>query len=188
MKILPEFELGILNGWIPLGMYFLGLMLSILPYSQEARIWLFQNPVNRGRKILLFVRRIGQVSMVAYMLMMIFTPLSFYLPAFLPGALIFFSGWIMEISALYYFRRTPLGQPVVAGPYRISRNPQWVGLFLVLLGSAIAAGVWLYIAMVLAVGVIYHIQILDEEALCIQKFGDSFRAYMSRIPRYLLFF
>jgi protein-S-isoprenylcysteine O-methyltransferase Ste14 len=188
MKILPEFGLGIGNGWIPLGLYFLGLMLSILPYSQEARVWLFQNPVNRGRKILMFFRGVGQISMMAYILMMIFTPLDFYTFTFLPGALIFFSGWFMEISALYYFRIAPLGQPVAAGPYRISRNPQWVGLFLVLLGSAFAVGVWLYIAMVLAVGVIYHIQILDEEALCLQKFGESFRAYMNRIPRYLLFF
>ena len=188
MKILPEYSLGIANGWIPLGLYFLGFMLSLLPYSKEARNWLFQNPVNRGRRALLFLRRIGQLSMVAYILMMILTPLDFHSSAFLPGALIFFSGLILEISALHYFRIAPLGQPVVAGPYRVSRNPQWVGLFLALLGSAVAAGVWLYIAMVLVVGVIYHIQILDEEALCIEKFGDSFRSYMNRIPRYLLFF
>lgn len=187
MKILPEFELGILNGWIPFGLYFLGFMLSLLPYSKEASSWLFQNPVNRSRRFLLLVRRIGQLSMVAYILMMVFTPLDLRLLPFLPGALIFFSGLFLEISALHSFRTAPPGQPVAAGPYRLSRNPQWVGLFLVLLGSAVAAGVWLYIAMVLLVGVIYHIQILDEEALCLQTFGDSFREYMNRIPRYLLF-
>jgi hypothetical protein len=60
MKILPAFTLGIGNGWIPLGLYFLALILSIMPYSQEARIWLFQNPVNRGQKMLLFIRRVGR--------------------------------------------------------------------------------------------------------------------------------
>jgi len=188
MKILPEFRLGIVNGWIPLGLYFLALILSILPYSQEARIWLFQNPVNRGQKILLFIRRLGQFSMMAYILMMIFTPLNFHLFVFLLGVLIFFSGLFLEISALRSFRMAPVGQPVVVGPYRISRNPQWVGLFLVLLGSAVAAGIWLFIVMVLVVGVIYHIQILDEEASCIQKFGETYRSYMERIPRYFLFF
>ncbi|MGD0806119.1 MAG: methyltransferase [Anaerolineales bacterium] len=188
MKILPEFRLGIGNGWIPLGLYFLALILSILPYSQEARIWLFQNPVNRGQKSLLFIRRLGQFSMMAYILMMIFTPLNFHLFAFLLGALIFFSGLFLEISALRSFRKAPVDQPVVAGPYRVSRNPQWVGLFLVLLGSAIASGVWLYIMMVLGVGIIYHIQILDEEALCLQKFGESYRSYMKQIPRYFMLF
>ena len=126
--------------------------------------------------------------MIAYILMMIFTPLNFHSYAFLLGALIFFSGLFLEISALRSFRMAPLGQPVVAGPYRLSRNPQWVGLFLVLLGSAVAAGLWLFIAMVLVVGVIYHIQILDEEALCLEKFGENYRSYMKRIPRYFLLF
>jgi protein-S-isoprenylcysteine O-methyltransferase Ste14 len=91
------------------------------------------------------------------------------------------------MNALHYFRITPLRQPVVRGPYRISRNPQWLGLFLVLLGSAIATGIWLYIGMVIIVGFIYHIQILDEEAACIEKYGDSYREYIKRIPRYFLF-
>ncbi len=56
-----------------------------------------------------------------------------------------------------------------------------------LLGSAIAAGIWLYIGLVGLVGLIYHIQILDEEAACIQKYGASYREYMNRIPRYFLF-
>jgi protein-S-isoprenylcysteine O-methyltransferase Ste14 len=91
------------------------------------------------------------------------------------------------MSALHYFRITPINQPVVGGPYRISRNPQWLGLFLVLLGSAIAARIWLYIGIVIIVGFIYHIQILDEEDACIEKYGDSYREYIKRIPRYFLF-
>jgi protein-S-isoprenylcysteine O-methyltransferase Ste14 len=91
------------------------------------------------------------------------------------------------MSALYFFRKTPVGQPVINGPYRASRNPQWLGLFLVLLGSAIAVGIWLYIGIVAVVGVIYHIQILDEEKACIQKYGASYHDYMKRIPRYFLF-
>jgi hypothetical protein len=187
MKFLPEFRIGIVNGWIPLGLYFLVLILSLLPYSKETRTWLFNNPVDRSKKILLWIRGFGQLTMVAFILMMIATPLDFHLTIFLPGALVCLAGLIMEISALHCFRITPLGRPVVAGPYRISRNPQWAGLFLVLLGSALAAGVWLYILMVLTVGVIYHIQILAEEELCIQKFGESYRSYMKQIPRYFLF-
>jgi len=41
--------------------------------------------------------------------------------------------------------------------------------------------------MVVIVGLIYHIQILDEEATCIKKYGESYRGYMKRIPRYFLF-
>jgi protein-S-isoprenylcysteine O-methyltransferase Ste14 len=125
--------------------------------------------------------------MVAYILMMIFTPLKIGNPVFLVGAAVYFIGFVLEMSALYYFRKTPVGQPVVNGPYRASRNPQWMGLFLVLLSSAIAAGIWLYVGIVVMVGFIYHIQILDEEAACIKKYGESYREYMKRISRYFLF-
>ena len=173
MKILPEFQIGILNGWIPLLLYFIGLILSVSLYSKESRLWLFNNPKDESKKVLVFIRICGQLAMIAYIVMMIFTPLHFNNPIFFVGAMIYAIGYIFEMSALHYFRITPPKQPVVGGPYRIPRNPQWLGLFLVLLGSAIAARIWLYIGMVIIVGFIYHIQILDEEAACIKKYGKS---------------
>jgi protein-S-isoprenylcysteine O-methyltransferase Ste14 len=187
MKINPELQIGILNGWIPLVLYFIGLIVSVSLYSEESRIWLFNNPKDEKKSVLMFIRLFGQLAMVAYIFMMVFTPLNINKPIFFGGAVIFSIGYILEMSALYYFRRTPIAQPVVKGPYRFSRNPQWLGLFLVLLGSAIAAGIWLYIGIVIIVGFIYHIQILDEETACIKKYGESYREYMNRIPRYFLF-
>ena len=187
MQILPEFKIGVLNGWIPLVLYFLGMIVSVSLYTKEARIWLFNNPKDEKKRILVFIRLFGQLAAMAYILMMVFTPLNINKPVFIGGAVIYSIGYLLEMSALYYFKRAPVGQPVMAGPYRVSRNPQWLGLFLVLLGSAIAVGIGLYIGIVVIVGVIYHIQILAEETTCIAKYGDSYRAYMNRIPRYFLF-
>lgn len=187
MKILPEFQIGILNGWIPLLLYFIGLILSVALYSKESRLWLFNNPKDESKKGLVCIRLCGQLAMMVYIVMMLVTPLDINHPIFFVGAVIYAIGYIFEMSALHYFRITPLRQPVVGGPYRISRNPQWLGLFLVLLGSAIAARIWLYIGMVIIVGFIYHIQILDEEEACIDKYGDSYREYIKRVPRYFLF-
>lgn len=187
MDLLPKLQVGILNGWIPLIIYFIGLTLSASLYSKEARVWLFNNPKDENKSVFVFIRLFGQLGMVAYILMMVFTPLKIGSPVFLVGATVYFIGFILEMSALYYFRKTPVGQPVVNGPYRVSRNPQWLGLFLVLLGSAIAVGIWLYIGLVALVGIIYHKQILDEEKACITKYGESYRGYMERIPRYFLF-
>jgi protein-S-isoprenylcysteine O-methyltransferase Ste14 len=187
MKILPEFHIGILNGWIPLLLYFIGLILSVSLYSNESTIWLFNNPKDERKKVFVIIRLCGQFAMIAYIVMMIFTPLHINNPIFIVGAVIYIIGYIFEMSALHFFGITPISQPVVGGPYRISRNPQWLGLFLVLLGSAIATMIWLYIGMVIIVGFIYHIQILDEETACIEKYGDSYREYIKRIPRYFLF-
>ncbi len=73
------------------------------------------------------------------------------------------------------------------GPYRVSRNPMWVGLFLVFIGAAIATAVGLHILLVFGVAVAYHNQILAEEEVCIKGFGETYEAYMDRVPRYFLF-
>lgn len=187
MKIFPDLQIGILNGWIPLTLYMIGLILSVSLYSEESRFWLFNNPRDKSNKVLAFIRLSGQLTAMAYIVMMIITPLNINHPIFLAGAVIYAIGYVFVMSALHYFRITPIDQPVTGVPYRVSRNPQWVGLFLVFLGSAIAVGIWLYVGMVVIVGFIYHIQILDEEAACLEKYGESFRAYMKRIPRYFLF-
>ena len=186
MDLLPTLQVGIMNGWIPLIIYFIGLIHSTSLYSKEARVWLFNNPKMENKRLFRFIRLFGQFAAVAYILLMVFSPLKIGKPVLLIGAIIYFLGFALEMSALYYFRKTPVGQPVVNGPYRASRNPQWLGLFLVLLGSAIAVGIWLYIGLVVLVGIIYHKQILDEEKACIEKYGDSYREYMERIPRYFL--
>ena len=187
MRILPELRIGILNGWIPLMLYLIGLVLSVSLYSRESRLWLFNNPKGERKRVFVLIRLGGQLAMTAYIVLMVMTPLNIYNPIFLVGAVVYSIGYIFEMSALYYFGITPIDQPVVGGPYRVSRNPQWLGLYLVLLGSAIATGAWLYIGTVVIVGFIYHIQILDEEAACIRKYGEDYRGYMKRIPRYFLF-
>jgi protein-S-isoprenylcysteine O-methyltransferase Ste14 len=188
MDLLPKLQVGILNGWIPLIIYFIGLILSASLYSREARIWLFNNPKDKNKSVFMSIRIFGQLSMVAYILLMVFTPLKLGSRVFYAGATVFLLGFVLEMSALHNFRKTPLSQPVLKGPYRVSRNPQWLGLFLVLLGSAIAAGIWIYIGILVIVGIIYHRQILDEEAACMKKFGEGYREYMERTPRYFLFF
>lgn len=123
MDFFPEFHVGILNGWIPLIIYFIGLILSASLYSKEARVWLFNNPKDENKSVFLFIRLFGQLAMVAYILMMVFTPMRIGNPVFLVGATVYFVGFVLEMSALYYFRITPVGQPAVNGPYRASRNP-----------------------------------------------------------------
>ncbi|TFH32591.1 MAG: phospholipid methyltransferase, partial [Anaerolineales bacterium] len=66
------------------------------------------------------------------------------------------------------------------------RNPQWVGLFSVLLGLAISCGSWLLVLAVCVVGASYHIQIVEEEKLCLAKFGQPYDEYLQRVARYLL--
>jgi len=75
---------------------------------------------------------------------------------------------------------------VVAGPYRFSRNPMYLGHALLLLAwaSVLAqpfalAGVGLYLAW------ITRFQILPEERMLTERFPDAYPAYRRRVRRWL---
>jgi protein-S-isoprenylcysteine O-methyltransferase Ste14 len=90
--------------------------------------------------------------------------------------------------ALFNFRNTPAGQPVTSGLYRISRNPQWVTLFAMLLGACIAIGSWTAVILLLIAAVFYHFRIRGEERACLAHYGEPYQELLDRVPRYFLFF
>jgi protein-S-isoprenylcysteine O-methyltransferase Ste14 len=187
MQTLPDFKIGVFNGWLPLILYLVGFSLALVSFSTQARAKLFQDPKYEMPASVKFVRFIGQATMFAYIGMMVFTPLAPSDPILLTGVLVYAVGYGSVMLALYYFKHAPANQAVVAGPYRFSRNPQWVGLVLVLAGAAIMSGIWLYLVIILVVAVIYHLQILAEEKACLEQYGDGFRTYIVEVPRYFWF-
>ena len=187
MTCLPEFEVGLINGWLPLVIYLAGFLLAVASFSKAARERLFEDPKYSMPTGIKIVRQIGQLGMIAFIGMMVFTPLKLGTPVFIIGVLIYLLGYALLISALSSFRKTPENQAVVAGSYRWSRNPQWVGLMFVFFGAALMVGVALYLGILLLIAIIYHLQILGEEKLCLEQYGDEYRTYMESVPRYFLF-
>lgn len=72
------------------------------------------------------------------------------------------------------------------GIYRITRNPMYLGMLLALM----AWSFWLNAAVTLVtpalfIAWIHRFQILPEERVLEQNFGESFRAYCRRVRRWL---
>lgn len=100
---------------------------------------------------------------------------------------------IVLISAgIFRFRKTtinPFGVPAVVvqdGFYRFSRNPMYLGMLLVLIG----VGLWLgnVLALLLApafVAIMTRGYIVREEQVLEDRFGDVYRAYCSRVRRWV---
>src|SRR5262245_52628590 len=75
---------------------------------------------------------------------------------------------------------------VVAGPYRYVRNPQYIGVVLVVMGQAIVAGSLFLLgyAALLAVG--YHQFVLNyEEPTLTRLFGEEYKRYCLSVSRWL---
>ncbi len=75
---------------------------------------------------------------------------------------------------------------VTDGVYKITRNPMYVGMALVLAGEAVYFGTLLGALSVLVfIGLITAVQIIPEERALERLFGPEFEAFKYRTPRWL---
>ncbi len=79
-----------------------------------------------------------------------------------------------------------LHQLVPTGLYRFSRNPMYLGLFCLLLGSVICLGNPLNIFLLLIFLVVITLfQIRPEEKILNKKFGDTYQHYCRQVRSWL---
>lgn len=98
------------------------------------------------------------------------------------------------ITARVLFSRTgqspipwkPSPELISRGPYRFTRNPMYVGLTLFQIGLGIALNnLWISLFALPALTVVHFIAVLPEERYLSEKFGDSYRRYLTQVRRYL---
>jgi len=75
---------------------------------------------------------------------------------------------------------------VTSGPYRITRNPGYLGMALVGAGIAVTSGsLWVLAGVAAAMVVVDRGVIAREERYLQAKFGDEYHAYCARVRRWL---
>jgi protein-S-isoprenylcysteine O-methyltransferase Ste14 len=92
----------------------------------------------------------------------------------------------MSRAGTNVFPTKPALALVESGPFRRSRNP----IYIALLGVCLATALWVdSLAMLLIVvpvaAVLHWGVVLREEMYLETKFGDAYRAYCSRVPRWI---
>jgi protein-S-isoprenylcysteine O-methyltransferase Ste14 len=186
MELIPALKLGWLNGWILLAFEFLiqGSLLLIFPKKVVAR--LFDRSGWSPKQRIFTV--IGKLFSVACLALIILTPLKIHSDAFIVGLALYVIGLAGLVTAMLNFKDTPPDQPVTKGVYRMSRHPQIVSLFVIFLGICVAIGSWMALFMLVMSKMFQHLGILAEEEACLKRYGEPYRAFMARVPRYFLFF
>ena len=72
------------------------------------------------------------------------------------------------------------------GPYRRSRNPLYIAGMGVCVGVAfLVNGPWSFVLLIPLAIVLHFGVVLREERYLAAKFGDSYRAFLARVPRWL---
>jgi protein-S-isoprenylcysteine O-methyltransferase Ste14 len=186
MEWFPNLKLGLLNGWILPAILYLsfGVLLAVMPRPVVAR--LYGRSRQEPRRVI--PRILAVVLILAWLALSVLTPLR-QGHAVLPiGLALYALGLAGFITALVNFAATPPDQPVTRGLYRISRHPQQSMISVAFLGASIAMGSWPSFLLMAVAVVGGHFRLVAEEKACIQQYGDAYREYMQRVPRYFLFF
>lgn len=81
-----------------------------------------------------------------------------------------------------------LQELITAGPYALTRNPLYVGSFLMMYGFALIMSDWLSIAFVAGpMSVLYYFQVLNEEKHLAACFPNQWTNYSMRTSRFVPF-
>ena len=186
MNVVPEFQIGLWNGWW-FSLVYLAVGFGLLAlYPKDVARRLFTWPEMSRTEWA--IARIESVLYYGMMVYAVFVPLELGTAWFPTGLVVFGLGMIGNLVAVSNFASTPLDQPAVKGLYRISRNPCHATSFVAWLGVGIATASWVIIVAVVVMNLLMHTTTLAEERFCLEKYGEAYREYMQKVPRYFLFF
>ena len=99
----------------------------------------------------------------------------------LPGLLIALVGLVIRAWACGHLRKSR--ELDTSGPYAITRNPLYLGTFLLAIGFGLASGSWwLFILVTVFIGSIYF-PVMNVEAEELEKrLGEEYRDYAATVP------
>ena len=115
----------------------------------------------------------------------IFLPFQIDTAWFWVGVSIFCICIILSAIAMANFALTPQNQPVVKGLYRIARHPVQIMAIIMSIGIGIATLSWIIIVASLLLAVMSYPTFLAQERSCLEMYGDAYRDYMNRTPRWI---
>jgi protein-S-isoprenylcysteine O-methyltransferase Ste14 len=184
MSLIPAFEIGLWNAWI--FMIWLLIVFSLIPL----------NVVPKGReegsdftaefsKTQKYVFRSSHIIYLLSIIYSIFVPLRLGTAWFYTGLPVYLLGLIAYAMVWGGFAITAPDKPVTTGIYRYSRNPMALSQVLIYLGVGIATASWVFILLSLFYMFAQLIWVDAEERHCLKVYGDAYREYMDRTPRWI---
>jgi len=182
--LIPAFDIGIWNAWI--------LMIWLVIQNFGIRLLSKEIYQRAGEppdmKPSYAYKTAGYISMTLWILTTvysIFLPLQLGTMYFYIGLVIFLLGLIVNIFATVKFATTQTSIPVTKGIYRYSRHPIYIAILLIYLSVGIASASWIFLLVVIIWAILVNVSATDEERYCLKKYGDVYREYMKRTPRWV---
>ena len=191
MSLIPAFDIGLWNAWIfelcallPLPILLLIQKRRALKSEKGADSKSELDYMTKAERRLFGFSRLVMFLPVIYS---IFLPLKlgtiwFYvgLPITLVGLIMLLAVWVKFATAIVN------DELITTGLYSYSRHPMYLSWFLMNIGISIACASWLFLLLSIASMLFAHVRFAGfEERLCLERYGDAYREYMDRTPKWL---
>jgi len=187
MAFIPALKIGFWNAWILQVLFYLAMFIPDIFLDKEARNRTKRMsrlaPFNKIEKILALFTHV--VIMPFVFVYSIFLPLKTDTVWMYVGLPIYAVALVISVAVLFNIASSPTDEPVTKGAFRISRNPMYLSGFLMFISVAISCASWIVLLCAVLWIVFWHIVVPTEERSLIEKYGDSYREYMKRTPRWL---
>ena len=187
MSLIPAFELDLWNAWIITVLFYVATLTPLQIGKEKANkrgegepAW---SEVSKTHRITILITH--AVIMPFTIVYSIFLPLKLGTEWFYVGIPICFLGIVMDFMAGVSFATAPLDEPMTKGVYSISRNPMYFGMFLMYIGIGIASASWVFLLCAVIWIVSWQIGVVNEERILLEKYGNAYREYMDRTPRWI---
>ena len=191
MSLIPAFEIGLWNAWIFELCALLPLPILLLIQKRRAS----KSEKGADSKSELDYMSKAERRLFGFSRAVMFLPIiySIFLPLklgttwFYVGLPIALVGLIMLLTVWAKFASTLLDdKPITTGLYRCSRHPMYLTNFLMAIGISIACASWLFLLLSIASVLFANVRFAGfEERSCLEKYGDAYRGYMDKTPKWL---
>jgi protein-S-isoprenylcysteine O-methyltransferase Ste14 len=169
MSLVPAFQIGVWNAWILMIWLVIAFFLeplNIIPKGREEGDD-FTAEFSNTQKHLLRSMHITYLLSIIYS---IFVPLKLGTGWFYAGIPIYLLGLISYAMVWVGFATTPPDKLVTKGIYR---------------GVGIATASWVFLLLAAAYMIMPFLWVDAEERHCLRYYGNAYREYMNRTPRWI---
>jgi len=189
MSLVPDFELGLWNAWILVVLQFLlNTVFPVLINKETMKkmdlLAPYRKPTPHHTKKVLALST-HAIIMPFTIIYSIFLPLKLGTVWFYVGLPICLLSLVMNVIASIDIATTPIDELVTKGTYSISRNPIYFATFLMYVGIGIAGASWIFLLCGVAWIIIWHFAVKAEERFLLEKYGNAYREYINRTPRWI---
>jgi protein-S-isoprenylcysteine O-methyltransferase Ste14 len=184
MQLIPAFKIGIWNAWIFTACFYI-LPYPIMVIFKKAFKKLGNPPdmkPNKREKVIGYVANIITYIAILYS---IFLPFKLGTVWLYIGLAVFLFALAVLVTTVINFITTPIDKVVIKGIYGYSRNPMYLSNLLALIGMGIAAASWIILLFAVIFIIAANSVAISEEHYCIEKYGDTYKEYLNRTPRWI---